>query len=178
MDFRGGRGIALRVGNIELPAGGVVGEIVFGPGQHHARADGVEHGLRRTHKRHFVLGAGSGVERTDPRLVVEVYLGGGAFEDDYIIAGFKMDGYGGVLGQIAGFARSAGGTEVKGSVKPKTPDGNGVRTAIGAGGADPVVARVGKPLFGVTEGKVLRSRFEAIHGWNVGQTGAAACGIG
>ena len=119
-------------GGIELPARGVVGEIFLGPGQYHARADGIEHRLRHDHKRHLVLGAGSGVQLLEQWLVSQVYLDGGAFKDDYIIARVEMDGYGGILGQVARFARRADGTEVDGTVDPEAPDRDGVRAAVGA----------------------------------------------
>jgi hypothetical protein len=95
----------------------------------------------------------------DSRLVANVYFDGGAFKDDYIVAGFETDGYGGVVSQVAGFAGRAGRSEVEGSVEPKTPDRDGVRTAIGARGADPVIARASEPFFGVAERQIFLAGF-------------------
>src|ERR1700686_196258 len=165
-------------GRFKLPAGGIVGKIVFGPSQYDARADRIEHDLWRDHQRHLVFSAGSGVQRLEPRLVGEIDLDGSAFKDDDIVAGIEVDGYGGVVSQIASFPRSAGGAEVKGPVEPKAPHGNGMRAAVRAGSADPVVARLREPFFGVAEGQVLFSRFQSVHRRNVGQTYATAGWIG
>src|SRR5580693_3343619 len=165
------------LGSIELPAGGVVGKIVFCPSQHDAWSNGIEHNLRRGHQRHLVLGARSRVEWREPRLVGKVHLNGVAFENDDIIARLEVNGHCGILSQVAGFARCAGSAKEQGSVDPKTPDGDGVRATIGARGAYPVVPRIREPRFSMAERKILHSRFQPIHRGNVRQTYVAAGGI-
>src|ERR1700757_2242607 len=165
-------------GRFKLPAGGIVGKIVFGPSQDDARADGIEHDFWCDHQWHLVFSTGSGIQRFESRLVAEIDLDGRTFKDDDIVAGIEVYGYGGVVSQIASFPRSAGGAEVEGSVEPKAPHGNGVRTAVRASCADPIVARLRKPFFGVAEGQVLFSRFQSIHRGKVGQTYATANSIG
>jgi len=70
----------------------------------HARttrgADRVENDLMRGHKRRLVLGSGSSIQLLELRLIGEVDLDGGAFQDDYIVAGVERDGDACVLSQV------------------------------------------------------------------------------
>lgn len=131
---------------VEQPARGVVGKVVFGPGENDARADGIQHAFTHDHQRNLVFGAGRGIQLLERGFVIEVYFDRVAFKNDDVIAGFEMNGESGIARQIAGLAGGAGGAEVKSTVEPEAPHWNGMRASVGANGTDPIYGLWGDGL--------------------------------
>jgi hypothetical protein len=85
-----------------------------------------------------------------------------SFEDDYVVARFEVYGKCRILGEVSGFTRRASGAELEGSIKPESPDRDGVRTAIRTNAANPVISSGGQTLFGVTKRQILMGSLKSV----------------
>src|SRR5579864_1428644 len=161
----------------ELPAGGIVREITFGPRKHHAGTNAIDETLGNDHQRHLVFGTGRSVELLQDWLVGEIDFYRCSFEDDNVVPGFQVNRDCWIMREVAGLAGGAGGSEVKATVDPESPHGNGVRTAIASGCTDPVIAGFDEPLLGVSKGQEFVWGFQSIERGDLWKADGTAFGI-
>jgi len=153
----------------KLPFSGAGAEVPFSPRQNGFRSQAEDrHWHGHANEVHLVFAVIGCVDE-----LIEFYDFDTAFKDDRLVATVDVDRHGRVRFQVTCFVGGRIGGEVKGAGRPDSPDGRGVRTAVGTGGADPIVVRFCQSSFGEGLGDELHLRpRRRVVGGHVGADGS------
>jgi len=69
---------------------------------------------------------------------------------------------GGILDQVARLAGRPGGAKIESAINPESPNRNGMRAAIGTGGANPIITCPRQPTLSMAEGEIVGAGFEPV----------------